>query len=96
MTEDTRFPPEVPGIIGGKRFGEIFATMPQIIEFVASLWQADKTTGIFKLFFVYVKNQLEIPDLAAAHEKRCCDFVKTEKNPAPYMRKYLNNKLNTV
>jgi len=95
--DDTRFPPEIPGIIGGKTFREIFETLPKIIEFVASLWEEDKTTGVFKLFFVYVKNQLEVPDLKAAHEKRCCEFVKNKKQMASYMRKYVaDNKINIV
>ena len=95
--DETRFPTEVPGVIGGKTFKEIFDTLPKIIEFVASLWQEDQTTGIFKLFYVYVKNQLEVPDQMAAHEKRCCEFVKGQKNIVPYLRKYVrSSKINTV
>ena len=94
--DETRFPTDVPGVIGGKSFKEIFHTLPKIIEFVDRLWQEDKTTGIFKLFYVYVKNQLEIQDQKAAHEKRCCDFVKNKKQLPPYMRKYVDCKINTV
>ena len=94
--DETKFPDSVPGVIGGKSFKEIFDTLPKIIEFVDSLWQADKTTGIFKLFFVYVKNQLEVVDERAAHEKRCCDFVKDKKQLPPYMQKYVSSKINTV
>ena len=94
--DETRFPESVPGVIGGKSFKEIFDTLPNIIEFVDSLWQADKTTGVFKLFYVFVKNQLEIVDKRAEHEKRCCDFVKDKKKCAPYMQKYVSSKINTV
>lgn len=96
--DETRFPSEVPGVIGGETFLAIFNKYPKIIEFVDSLWQKDKTTGIFKLFFVYVKNRLEIPDERAAHKKRCCEFVKgkPEKELASYLKKYINSKINTI
>ena len=94
--DETRFPREIPGVIGGKKFKDIFETLPKIIEFVNSLWQEDKTTGLFHEFYVYVKNQLEIPDLKSAHEKRCCDFVKTQKKIPSYMFKYIDSNINTV
>ena len=94
--DDTHFPPEMGGYIGNKTFLEVFEGCPKIIEFVDSLWQSDKTTGLFKLFFVYVKNQLAVPDLRAAHEKRCYAFVKTEKELPTYMKKYIRNIINTI
>ena len=94
--DSTRFPPEIPGVIGGKSFLEIFETQPKIIEFVDSLWTADKTTGVFKEFFVYVKNRLEVIDLRAAHEQRCCEFVKGEKKIPSYLQKYVASKINTI
>ena len=94
--DSTRFPPEIPGVIGGKSFLEIFETQPKIIEFVNTLWTADKTTGVFKEFFVYVKNRLEVPDLLAAHKKRCCQFVKGEEKIPSYLQKYVASKINTI
>ena len=89
--DDTRFPIECGGYIGGKTFASIFHGEPKIIEFVDSLWQADKTTGVFKLFFVYVKNQLAIPDVRAEHETRCYAYVKNKDDMPPYMQKYITN-----
>lgn len=95
--DGNRFPPEVPGFIGGKTFLEIFQTAPKIVEFVDSLWEEDKTTGLFKTFFVYIKNQLSIPDLRAAHAERCCEYVKHETQLPSYMMKYVaSNKINIV
>ena len=94
--DNTHFPPEMGGFIGDKTFLEVFEGSPKIIEFVDSLWQSDKTTGLFKLFFVYVKNQLAVPDLRAEHEKRCYAFVKTQKELPSYMKKYEMNTINTL
>jgi len=87
--DDTRFPSQIPGVIGGKTFLQIFTLCPKIIEFVDSLWTPDKTTGVYKLFYTWVKNHLAAPDSRAQHELRCARYVKTEKHLPSYMRKYV-------
>ena len=86
---ETKFPVQIPGVIGGKTFLEVFVLCPKIVEFVDSLWTPDKTTGVYKLFYTWVKNHLASPDKRYEHEKRCSEFVKTEKNLPAYMRKYV-------
>ena len=87
--DETKFPNQIPGVIGGKTFLEVFNTCPKIIEFVDSLWTPDETTGIYKLFYTWVKNQLAVPDLRAEHEKRCVDYTIKQKRVPPYMNKYV-------
>ena len=96
--DDTQFPSHVGGYLASKTFIDIFEDCPKIVEFVDSMWQSDKTTGLFKSFFVYIKNRLEVPDMRAEHEKRCCEWVKmTPKVDVPsYMLKYENIKVNTI
>ncbi len=94
--DTTRFPEEI-GELANKTFSEACEDCPKIIEFVDSLWEPSKTTGIFKLFLVYVKNQLDIPDMRAAHEKRCNQFVLGKKKLPNYMRRYIrDSKINTI
>ena len=89
--DDIRFPEKVGGALAGKTFNHIFNTLPEIIEFVNDLWIEDKTTGIFKQFFVYVKQQLDIPTCFAAHKTRCYAFVKAKGGKvATYMEKFIN------
>ena len=52
--DETRFPSQIPGVIGGKTFLEVFELCPKIVEFVDSLWTPDKTTGVYKKFFTWV------------------------------------------
>ncbi len=86
--DHTRFPKETPGILGNKSFLHVFEQIPEIVEFVDQLWLADKTTGLFKLFFVYIKQKLENALLRKEHEDRCVRFVDGKKDVANYMVKY--------
>ena len=86
--DETKFP-KMPGPLSSKTFIEVFTLCPKIIEFVDSLWTPDETTGVFKLFYTWVKNHLAAPDKRYEHEKRCANFVKNETNLPAYMRKYV-------
>ena len=86
--DNRRFPEDTPGILSNKTFLEIFEEVPQIVEFVDALWLSDKTTGFFKLFFVYIKQKLEDALLRKEHEDRCVRFVDGKEHVANYMMKY--------
>ena len=57
----TRFPKEMGGSIGGLTFEEVFCKHPNVIEFVDTKWFQENTTGLFLLFFKFVKNTLQNP-----------------------------------
>ena len=97
--DNTLFPKELGGYIADKTFLQVFEGCPKITEFVDTLWLEDKTTGLFKEFFVYIKNQLAVPHLKGEHETRCYNFVKNSKvkDLPSYMRKYLTDGcINTI
>ena len=98
--DDHVFPSEIGGYLSGKSFKEVFEGSPKITEFVDSLWDSDKTTGLFKLFFVYIKNCLAVPFLREQHESRCFAYVDSYKEDLempPYMAKYIRmNSINTI
>ena len=83
------FPMELGSELGGRRFEEVFQTMPKIIEFVDSSWE-DNCTGVFRLFYEFVKRRLKNPLVRAQHNNRCREYVKgknTKKLPR-YLLKY--------
>jgi len=88
--DSQKFPKDFGGDLGGKTFLEILNNLPKIVEFVDSLWVEEKTSGIFKQFYEYVKTQLRNPLVKSEHRTRAREFVKTlSDNEIPsYMRKY--------
>ena len=82
--------------LAGRTFEEVLHTFPKDIEFVNSLWTGDKTTGVFKDFFLYVKTQLQNPAVLHEHQARSLDFCKGKKRDElpSYMRKYLEDDIN--
>ena len=87
-----RFPEEF-GRLGGKTFLEVFESEPlaDIIEFAATLWSAEKCTGIFEKFKKYVDITLGIESKLSAHEDRSISWVKAHEGEIPsYMLKYVD------
>ena len=96
--DSQKFPNELGGDLGGKTFLEILNNLPKIVEFVDSLWLEEKTTGIFKQFYEYIKSMLRNPLVKSEHCSRARAFVKnlTENEVPSYMQKYCrkNKKVN--
>ena len=88
--DSTKFPKELGGDLAGKTFIEILSTDPKTVEFVDNLWLEEKTTGIFRDFFVYIKNMLRNPLVKSEHRERAREFVKTlsDDDMPSYMKKY--------
>ena len=85
-----KFPKEMGGDLGGRTFVDILMKFPKIVEFVDALWVEEKTTGIFKDFYVYIKSMLQNPLVKSEHRERAREYVKTvpEKEIPSYMKKY--------
>ena len=88
--DNSKFPEELGGDLGGRTFIEILNESPKIVEFVDSLWQEENTTGIFKDFFVFVKTMLQNPLVKSEHSARAREFVKTipDDEIPSYLKKY--------
>ena len=86
----TIFPKEMGGDLGGKTFIEVLNNDPKTVEFVDKLWLEQKTTGIFRKFYMFVKNMLRNPVVKSEHRERAREFVKTlsETDIPSYMQKY--------
>ena len=88
--DSTKFPKNLGGDLAGKTFIEILNTDPKTVEFVDNLWLEEKTTGIFRDFYMYIKNMLRNPLVKSEHRARAREFVKTLSNDEipSYMKKY--------
>ena len=84
------FPKEVGGDLANRTFLDILIECPKIVEFVDTLWVEEKTTGIFKDFYEYIKFMLQNPLVKCEHQDRARAYVKNiSKEELPsYMRKY--------
>ena len=96
--DSTKFPKELGGNLAGKTFIEILNTDPKTVEFVDNLWLEEKTTGIFRDFYVYIKNMLCIPLVKSEHRERARKFVKTlsEDEIPSYMKKYTTTRIGMI
>jgi len=87
------FPKEVGGDLANRTFLDILIECPKIVEFVDTLWVVEKTTGIFKDFYEYIKFMLQNPLVKIEHQERARAFVKTvaeDKIPS-YMKKFCSS-----
>ena len=96
--DSTKFPKELGGDLAGKTFIEILSTDPKTVEFVDNLWLEEKTTGIFRDFFVYIKNMLRNPLVKSEHRERAREFVKTlsDDDMPSYMKKYTTTRIGLI
>ena len=96
--DSTKFPKELGGDLAGKTFIEILSTDPKTVEFVDNLWLEEKTTGIFRDFFVYIKNMLRNPLVKSEHRERAREFVKTlsDDDIPSYMKKYTTTRIGLI
>jgi len=88
--DSQKFPQELGGDLGGRTFLDILNNSPKIVEFVDSLWVEEKTSGIFKEFYEYLKLMLRNPLVKSEHRTRAREFVKniSDDEIPSYMRKY--------
>ena len=88
--DSQKFPKELGGDLGNRTFLDILLKSPDIVEFVDSLWVEEKTTGIFKNFYEYIKFMLQNPLVKSEHQDRARAYVKNISNEElpSYMRKY--------
>ena len=84
--DNRRFPPSCGPKLGDKTFRELFDTNPKMVEFVRRAWLPEKTTGIYSEFLTYVLNELQIPDICAAHEERAAAYRSENTDIPSYMR----------
>ena len=96
--DSTKFPKELGGDLAGKTFIEILSTDPKTVEFVDNLWLEEKTTGVFRDFFVYIKNMLRNPLVKSEHRERAREFVKTlsDDDMPSYMKKYTTTRIGLI
>ena len=96
--DSTKFPKEMGGDLGGRRFVDVLMENPKVVEFVDSLWVEDRTTGIFKDFFVYIKTMLQNPLVKSDHRERAREFVKTlsDDDIPSYMKKYTITRIGLI
>jgi len=96
--DSTKFPKDLGGDLAGKTFIEILNTDPKTVEFVDNLWLEEKTTGIFRDFYVYIKNMLCNPLVKSEHRGRAREFVKTlsEDEIPSYMKKYTTTRIGMI
>ena len=88
--DSQKFPKELGGDLGDRTFLDILMRSPDIVEFVDSLWVEERTTGIFKKFYEYIKFMLQNPLVKCEHQDRARAYVKKiSKEELPsYMMKY--------
>mgnify|MGYP000474637229 CR=1 FL=1 len=88
--DSTKFPEGIGGDIGGKTFIELLNSAPKIVQFVDSLWVAEKTTGVYKDFFEYIKMMLRNPLVKSEHVARAREYVKTihDDEVPSYLKKF--------
>ena len=87
--DETVFPFELKGDLGGKTFKYILENDPKNIEFVRKCWVENKTDGIFLDFFKYVKMNLSVSTILFEHEERCAKYVRELEKVPTYMKGYL-------
>ena len=88
--DSQKFPKELGGDLGGRTFLDILMRSPDIVEFVDSLWVEERTTGVFKNFYEYIKFMLQNPLVKSEHQDRARAYVKTISDDAcpSYLKKY--------
>ena len=80
------FPGKLGDVLSNKSFRDVFNNHCEIVQFVITLWEPKKCTGIFLDFYNFVMKEIQDPSKFAQHRDRCVAYVKN--NNAKELPKY--------